>query len=109
MRGGARSPGALISVGCITFTGEAFSHECTKTIIIIQEVCIPHNRRVLQTWNDRVERLIAREIDPEGMLVSEAVVSEEIGESRCDFEAEILAADEHLEEAEILTEKFDDE
>jgi hypothetical protein len=81
----------------------------TKTITIIQEVCIPHNRRVLQTWNDRVERLIAREIDPEGMLVSEAVVSEEIGASRCDFEEEIPAADEHLEEAEILTEKFDDE
>jgi hypothetical protein len=43
------------------------------------------------------------------MLVNEAVVSEEIWASRCDFEEEIPAADEPLEEAEILTEKFDDE
>ena len=80
-----------------------------KIITIIQDVRVPHNQTVLQTWYDLVERMIEREIDTEGTIVSEEVVSEEIWESRCDFEEEIIEADEHLEEEEIIREKFDDE
>jgi hypothetical protein len=79
----------------------------TKIITILQEVRVPHARTVRQTWYDRVERLIEREIDTKGTIVNEEVVGEEIWEPRCDFEAVILEADETLEEEEIITERFD--
>jgi hypothetical protein len=81
----------------------------TKIITIIQEVLVPHTRIVRQTWHDRVERLIEREIDTEGTMVNEEVVGEEIWEPRCDFEEVILEADENLEGEEIMTERFHNE
>jgi hypothetical protein len=81
----------------------------TVTVTIIQEVEVPHNETIVREWYDRIVRTITRELDANGGIVSEEVVSEEELETRCEEREETIATDEDTEDEEVISEEIEDE
>jgi hypothetical protein len=62
----------------------------TKTLTVVQEVHVSRRQTIVRTWYDIVCRTIECEIDTNGKLVSQGVVSEETEWSASDLEDEIV-------------------
>jgi hypothetical protein len=62
----------------------------TKTLTVVQEVHVSRRQTIVRTWYDIVYRTIECEIDTNGKLVSQGVVSEETEWSASDLEDEIV-------------------
>jgi hypothetical protein len=79
----------------------------TKTLTVVQEVHVSRSQTIVRTWYDIVYRTIEREIDTNGKLVSQEVVSEETEWSACDLEDEIV--EDMVVDKEIVSEEFEND
>jgi hypothetical protein len=80
----------------------------TKTVTIMQTVHVPHNRTIVESWYDVVERTIMREIAADGTFVEESVDREEVVAANEDHQEEVMAEDEGVDAEEVVSEEFID-